>query len=135
MPVLAGAAGCVRREDEAADPLLDAFTSARADAALATALAALGDERSAAYAVIAAQRNRHADVLADEIERLHPGSDATSSAEIAADPAPSLDGLRAALAASSQSAQALAAAADGYRAGLLGSIAAGVFALVQVQLA
>lgn len=89
-----------------------------------------------ALAEIAAERGRHAQALTDEINRLYaPVAAGISAAADDGAPAPTLDGLRTGLTAAARDAADAAVAADGYRAGLLGSISASCAVLREVQLA
>lgn len=108
------------------DPLAAPLASARHDAALARELAegATGPT-TAALEQIAAQREAHAQALETEINRVAgatPGT--TTPVDTGAPSAATLDQLSAALQDSAQRATALATGLSGYRAGLLGSIAA-----------
>ena len=114
----------------AVDELEAQLTLARQDSELAAA-AAVGAEQQvgAALKQVAAERTQHAQALATEIKRLAPTSSATSSpttttTSAVAAPPPPLASVVTSLKASADSARELAATSSGYRAGLLGSIAA-----------
>ena len=124
----------------AVDELEAQLTLARQDSELATA-AAVGTEQpvGAALKQVAAERGQHAEALATEIKRLAPTSSATSSpttttTSAAAAPPPPLASVVKSLKVSADSARELAATSSGYRAGLLGSIAASCTASYSVAL-
>ncbi len=109
---------------------------------LATAAAkAVPPALARALTEVAAERSRHATALIEEIARAarkptptssESASPTTSSA--AAAPPPSVDDVVATLRSSAESATKLAPTLSGYRAGLLGSIAASCTALYSVAL-
>ncbi len=135
--------------------------AASVDAAAATALAARAPDRAAALAVIAAERQTHATLINDEIARLSPDlARPSSTSGVVADPSPvtttggdpaptsaapsvrdaaapvtTVDDLRARLSDARSAAAGLAIAGQGYRAGMLGSVAAALTAEIEVQLA
>jgi hypothetical protein len=124
----------------AVDELEAQLTLARQDSELATA-AAVGTEQQVGAALnqVAAERNQHAQALATEIKRLAPTS-STSPTTTATSPAvaaapPPLASVVKSLKASADSARDVAATSSGYRAGLLGSIAASCTASYSVALA
>lgn len=116
----------------AVDELESQLASARQDSDLATA-AAVGAAQPYARALtlIASQRAQHAAALTAEIARLalpssttsEPTSPTTTTPAAAAPPPPVSDVITA-LRSSADSARQLATTTTGYRAGLLGSIAA-----------
>ena len=132
---------------QAAPPAIDELQSqlalARQDSALAAAAASTArPSLSAALAEVAEERSAHATALAAEIDRVAPkpilhssasptSPTATSSASV---PPPALSEVVNALHASADSASQLAATSSGYRAGLLGSIAAACTASYSVAL-
>lgn len=137
------------------DDLMTALDRARADSRLATRAAEAaetagppgpaGAAHSRGSAVdalteVAAERYAHAEAVAEEIERM-TGSAAptntttTSVATSVASPDPTVADVIGALRASADSAAQAAAALSGYRAGLLGSIAAACTASYSVALA
>ncbi|MCZ4550377.1 hypothetical protein [Gordonia rubripertincta] len=134
-----GSGSGVSAQQQLADRLLPQVSAAQADAVAAGAAVATNPDRAAALGVVAAERTEHARALTDEITRLDAGRARTASSSVApssATPAPpSLDQLRTQLSASARSAGDLAVELDGYVAGLLGSISAGVTTAVAVQLA
>lgn len=126
----------------AVDELEAQLTLARQDSELATAAAVgVSQQAGAALRQVAAERTQHAQALAAEITRLAPTSTspATTSAvttpSATAAPAPPLASVVTALKASADSARQLASTTSGYRAGLLGSIAAACTASYTVALA
>ncbi len=128
----------------AADELEGQLTLARQDSELATA-AAVGTDQEVGRALqqVAAERSQHAQALTTEIERLAPTSSATTSptttttttTSAAAAPPPPLASVVTSLKTSADSARQLASTSSGYRAGLLGSIAASCTASYTVALA
>ncbi|WP_343571552.1 hypothetical protein [Mycobacterium sp.] len=126
----------------AVDELEAQLTAARQDSELATAAAVGAPQQvSAALQQVAAERTQHAQALATEIKRLAPTSTPpattgpTTTTSAAAAPPPPLASVVNALKASADSARQLASSSSGYRAGLLGSIAAACTASYTVALA
>jgi len=123
----------------AVDELEAQLTLARRDSELATA-AAVGASQpvNAALTEVAAERTKHAQALTAEIARLTVDPTSTSrettTPAVAAPPPPLADVIRS-LRASADSARQLAGTSSGYRAGLLGSIAASCTASYSVALA
>ena len=127
----------------AVDELEAQLTLARGDSELATA-AAVGTPQAvnAALTEVAAERAKHAQALMTEIARLAVNPTATSretttpstTTPAAAAPPPLADVIQS-LRASADSARQLAGTSSGYRAGLLGSIAASCTASYSVALA
>jgi len=127
----------------AVDELEAQLTLARGDSELATA-AAVGTPQpvNAALTEVAAERAKHAQALMTEIARLAVNPTATSretttpstTTPAAAAPPPLADVIQS-LRASADSARQLAGTSSGYRAGLLGSIAASCTASYSVALA
>ncbi|AUS80190.1 hypothetical protein C1701_19710 [Actinoalloteichus sp. AHMU CJ021] len=119
-------------EPDVLEPLL---ASARADAALAEAVAAAHPGLTA-VALVASDRAEHAEALAEEIDRANPPATggeeqpATSSAapppppEPPGDPEAARQELLAALDASREQASALVATVPGFRVGLVAAVAA-----------
>jgi hypothetical protein len=119
------------------------FERAHADSNLATEAAAAATARPqlvAALATVASERSEHAAALADEITRMTDGEAPTTSTlaptttTAEAPTTPTADDVAQALRASAADAAQLAARLSGYRAGLLGSIAAACTASYQVAL-
>lgn len=127
----------------AVDELESQLKLARRDSELATAAAAAAAPPiSAALSEVASERTQHAQALATEIARLAVNPTSTSSqttsptptASAAAAPPPSLSDVINSLRGSAASASHLATTSSGYRAGLLGSIAAACTASYSVAL-
>jgi len=125
----------------AVDELEEQLSLARQDSELATTAAAGTDQQvGRALKQVAAERSQHAQALTTEIKRLAPTSSATTSptttttSGTAAAPPP-LASVVTSLKASADSARQLASTSSGYRAGLLGSIAASCTASYTVALA
>jgi hypothetical protein len=125
------------------DELESQLKLARRDRELATAAAtAAAQPVSAALTEVAAEREQHAQALATEIARLAVNPTSTSSettsptpTSLIAAPPPALADVVNSLRASAGSAGQLATTSSGYRAGLLGSIAAACTAAHTVALA
>lgn len=122
------------------DELEAQVSLARQDSELATAAAAGASEQvDRALKQVATERSQHAQALTTEIQRLAPPSSATTSptttASAAPAPRPPLADVVKSLKASADSARELAITSSGYRAGLLGSIAASCTASYTVALA
>ncbi len=117
--------------------LLAQLDRARSDSQLASDAAATAKPPlRPALAAVSSDRSRHAEALSNEIARL-TGAATTSSATTtspAAASAPTTKDVVAALRASADGAARLAAQMSGYRAGLLGSIAASCTASYTVAL-
>jgi hypothetical protein len=128
----------------AVDELESQLKLARHDSELATAAAAAAAAKpvSAALTEVASERAQHAQALATEIARLavNPTSTAsqttspTPTTSAAAAPPPTLSDVINSLRGSAASAAHLATTSPGYRAGLLGSIAAACTAAYSVAL-
>jgi hypothetical protein len=115
------------------DPLAALAATARADAAAATAVASGNPALASVASEIANARTEHAAALQAEVDRERPP--ASSSAPPPSDPAPAADPVNAlstALTAAEQEAAALVESLPRYRAGLVGSVAAGCAALREV---
>lgn len=119
---------------------------ARADSKLASAAAAAQPAQSAqarALTTVASERSAHAQALTDELVRMagtkaptaQPSATSTTTpASGAPAPAPTMADVINALKQSGQEATTLAARLSGYRAGLVGSIAAACVAAYTVAL-
>lgn len=129
------AAACGASEPPAPDPLEAELAAARSDSELATAAAKTAKPAAAAYLrEVAAQRTRHAAALVEELARAagkptptettETTSTAPAATDQAAPPAPTVRQVADALKKSAESAAALVPTLSGYRAGLMGSIAA-----------
>ncbi|MGV9664905.1 hypothetical protein ACWDUL_11280 [Nocardia niigatensis] len=126
-------AACTKDNTPAApDPLIAQETSARTDAAAATAAIATSPDKAGALQTIATQRTAHADALRTEIDRaIGVYGDGTTPSRrtppvtpVTPVPPPTLAALRAQLQQSQRSAADLSVQLAGYRAGLLSSISA-----------
>lgn len=121
------------------DDLLAQLDLARSDSQLASdAVATAKPPLAPALSAVAAERSKHAQALSDEIARMTGEPTASSSATTTTTTqanAPSSEDVVAALLKSADSAGQLAAQLSGYRAGLLGSIAASCTAAYTVALA
>jgi len=126
----------------AVDELEEQLTLARHDSELATTAAAGTDQQvGRALKQVAAERSQHAEALTTEIKRLAPTSTSSTPTDWATTPPsappppPPLASVVTSLKASADSARQLASTSSGYRAGLLGSIAASCTASYTVALA
>lgn len=125
---------CGAGKPPAPDPLEAELQSARSDSELAAAAAkAAKPALAAALSEIAAERGRHATVLLEELSRAArkpiptTTAETTSAAAAGTDkpaPAPSVRDVAEALRTSAERATKLVPTLSGYRAGLMGSIAA-----------
>ncbi|MBI3216575.1 MAG: hypothetical protein HYZ38_22400 [Mycobacterium sp.] len=136
------ASACSSDTPPEVDVLVAQLDLATGDHAMALAAAtAAAPPVARALSQIASERAAHADALSAEIARVagqpSPTSTTTSStpASGAPVPPPSVDDVRDALSRSAESATKLVASLSGYRAGLLGSIAASCAASATVSLA
>lgn len=124
------------------DPLAHLAAEARADATAADAIASSVPELATTATLVAKARSEHALVLQREVDRERPpktsasgasGSvPATSPAPTPPDPTAAETSLVEALKSAEQNAAKLVAAVPRYRAGLLGSVAAGCAGLREV---
>jgi hypothetical protein len=113
------------------DPLADLAAQARADAALATVIAAADPALAAGATEVARARTEHATVLQAEVDRARPPVSSTTSRPPAAPEVPA-DGVTAlvdAMTAAEKQAADLVPTVPRYRAGMLGSVAAGCASL------
>ncbi|MGA5465114.1 hypothetical protein [Mycobacterium sp. NPDC050041] len=124
------------------DELIAQIERARNDGSLATrAAAAARPPMAQALTEVAAERAEHVRALEDELTRIVAAADAptttTTSSSTPAEPVkpPTAAEVAGALRQSAESAAGLAAELSGYRAGLLGSIAAACTAASLVALA
>jgi hypothetical protein len=137
--VAAPVAGCTAEPEPPPppDPLAELAAQARADAGAAQAVAAGAPALAAAANVVAAARGEHATVLQSEVDRERPpATSATSPATSTsgapappADPAAAKTAMVEALAAAEKRAAELVPTLPRYRAGLVGSVAAGCASL------
>jgi hypothetical protein len=118
------------------DPLAELAATARADAATATAVAAAVPALAAAATAIGTARSEHAAALQREVDRAQPPKPSTSSSAPSppapVDPATAKTTLVNALTAAEKRAGELITSVSRYRAGLLGSVAAGCASLREV---
>jgi hypothetical protein len=120
------------------DPLAELAARARADAVLADAVARSVPALATGAGLVAAARSEHALALQREVDRERPpAGSSTPAPETSAPPAPpAADAAKAALVAALTSAEArigeLIGTVPRYRAGLLGSVAAGCASLREV---
>jgi hypothetical protein len=113
------------------DPLAELAARARADAALASAVATAQPAVAAAATEIAEARTEHATALQTEVDRERPPVSSSSARPPAAPEVPA-DGVAAlldALETAEKQAADLVPSVPRYRAGLLGSVAAGCASL------
>ena len=113
------------------DPLAELAAKARADAALATAIAAAQPAIATAATEIGQARTEHARVLQAEVDRERPPASSSSTRPPVAPDVPA-DGVAAlvdALTTAEKQAADLVPSVERYRAGLLGSVAAGCASL------
>lgn len=125
---------CGRSGSPEPDPLEEQLTAARRDADLAAAAAKAAPPPAVpALTVLAAERSRHAAALVEELARAAGKPTPTQSEAPSSQaqtptarpgPPPGVDDVTKALRESAASAAKLAPTLSGYRAGLLGSIAA-----------
>lgn len=133
LAALVPVAACTPDSDESAppDPLIALAVQARSDAALATAIAEAQPGLAAAATEIADARTEHAKVLQAEVDRAKPPV-SSSAPKPPADPEVPLDGVTAlteALTSAEKAAADLVPTVPTYRAGMLGSVAAGCASL------
>jgi hypothetical protein len=115
----------------APDPLAALAAKARSDATLASAIADARPDIAAAATEVAKARTEHAKVLQAEVDRVNPPV-TTSSSKPSAPPEVPADGVAAldeALTSAEKAAADLVPSVEKYRAGLLGSVAAGCASL------
>lgn len=114
------------------DPLAALAKQARADAATATAIAAAQPDLAPAATEVATARTEHAKVLQAEVDRARPPVSSSASAKPTTTPEVPADGLAAlvdALTSAEKAAADLVQTVPRYRAGMLGSVAAGCASL------
>ena len=123
------------------DDLMTQLDMARSDSQLASDAATTAQPpMRPALAAVSSERSKHAEALSNEIARLTGGpatssSSSTTTTSAAQAAAPTMKDVIAALRESADSAGHAAAQLSGYRAGLLGSIAASCTAAYTVTLA
>ena len=122
------------------DDLMTQLDMARSDSQLASETATTAQPpMRPALAAVSSERSKHAEALSNEIARLTGGpatssSSSTTTTSAAQAAAPTMKDVIAALRESADSAGQAAAQLSGYRAGLLGSIAASCTAAYTVTL-
>ncbi|SER95975.1 hypothetical protein [Actinokineospora terrae] len=122
------------------DPLAALAARARADAALANAIAAAVPALAPNASAVATARTEHAELLQREVDRERPPAPSSSSAAPPTTAAPSAPTDQAAavkalvdgLTAAQQEAIEVVVGVPRYRAGMVGSVAAGCASLVEV---
>ncbi|GAA4855220.1 hypothetical protein [Saccharopolyspora cebuensis] len=136
--VAVGAAACGSGSD-APDPLIPVARAAKADAALAAAVARAHPDLSAAAAEVETARGAHAEALRREVDRLDPPDpDAPPSVpdpgpvRPPADASAAAEALRTAVDGARTRAAELVPGAEPYRAGLLASVSASCASLLEV---
>ncbi len=122
-----------RSGDAEATTLTGLATQARADAAAATALIATASAQATALKLVAEQRTAHADAITDELSRYL--EQPAPSASPAPAPQVTLASLIEQLGTSAKAAGDAAVGSSGYRASLLGAVAAATTTHAQVVLA
>lgn len=121
-----------QRAAEALVPLVQAADLQRRQA---EQLAPRETAYAAALGQVAVERGAHAEALTDEINRLHaPAASGIAVPAGAGTTGLTLETLRTGLSRAAIAASAGAAAADGFRAGLLASVSASCTALREIQL-
>lgn len=141
-PVLVTAAACTDTDTAATpDAMLPMLTSARKDAALATAAAKAFIDNAATFSVIATVRDQHATAIQKEITRVGgtlpssgsaaPSADSNAEETPAGTEADTTDQLVSALRTAQSQAAALVPGVPRYRAGLVGSVSAGCASLLE----
>jgi hypothetical protein len=136
------AAGCTpdSAKPKPPDPLAALASRARADAALATAIGTAHPELAAQTKAVADNRTQHAQAIEQEVRRANPPETTATSASppprttspVSPPSSVALTTLAEALRAAAREAADLVPVAPRYRAGLLGSVAAGCTALQEV---
>lgn len=139
------AAACGATKPREPDPLKGVLAAARSDSELAAAAAKTAPvQLGPALLVVAAERARHASALVEELARAAgeptPTADAADAPTSTTStgptpPPPTVNDVVSALRRAGESAATLAPTLSGYRAGLLGSIAAACTTSATVGLA
>lgn len=118
------------------DPLAELADTARVDAANATAVAQALPDLAGPATEIATARGEHATALRREVDREHPPASTTKAKPPAPSTPPDAESartmLRDALTAAEQRCAELVTSVPRYRAGLVGSMAAGCASLREV---
>lgn len=134
LPLGCGFLGTGVKHSDLYDPLIALRDQAARDAALAHAALSSTPRRARELSIVETTRTQHATILNDEIKREQALWKSADTAPRTADPADTPQSAQhadvlTALHTSAASTQNEAVAAHGYRAGLLGSIAASCSAL------
>lgn len=139
LPVALAVTSCTGTEPEPPDPLEESLRAARADAALAELAGRRFPELQEQAGLVAEVRNAHGTALQREIDRLSPPDPdepkprrATTGHAEPTSAQGAMDALTESLISAGDEATALATRQTGYRAGLLGSIAASCASLREV---
>jgi hypothetical protein len=134
-PVVLGACTTPPAAPPAPDPLAELASTARSDASFARAVAAAVPSLATAAGLVAEARAAHAEALQREVDRARlpqPPASSSSATPPVVDPASArgrlVDGLRAA----EKRIGELIGSVPRFRAGLLGSVAAGCASLREV---
>ncbi|GAA3042106.1 hypothetical protein [Actinokineospora globicatena] len=124
------------------DPLAALAARARSDAALANAIATAVPALAAPAALVAKSRGEHAELLQREVDRERPPKPSSSGASAAptttqapsapTDQAAAVKALTDGLTSAQREAIDVVAGVPRYRAGMVGSVAAGCASLVEV---
>lgn len=130
------AAGCALGDETPPppDPLIELARQARSDAAQATAVAMVEQDRNEALQTVASERTAHADALEAEVNRLAGIVSPTPTTALHVYEA-GLAALRGSLNTSARAALVQARKDSAYRAGLLASISAACIVHIEVLLA
>lgn len=123
-PLALGAVGGCSAAADGPDPLAALAAAARADAALAAAAVAGDPALAPRLEPLRSARTEHAAALDAEVARTDPQAPPPAPAPAPASAGPTLQQVRAAVAASARAAADLVAALPAERAGLVGSVAA-----------
>jgi hypothetical protein len=144
LPLAGAAAACSgSAEPEQPDPLIALAAQARADVAAANGVAAAHPDLADSARLVASVREQHATALQREVDRLHPpptsGAAPRPAPSTSAPPAAAQVGaataraaLMTAMTTGEQQASNLVPTLPRYRAGLVGSVAAGCASLREV---
>jgi hypothetical protein len=137
LPLVAAVSCTEPEQPPPPDPLADLAARARADAAAATAVAAKVPALAAGAKAVAQARGEHATALQKEVDRARPPVSSAKPKPAAAPKPPggaaaARKSLTDALTAAEQEAAKLVPTVPRYRAGLVGSVAAGCASLREV---
>lgn len=129
-------AACDSRDDSGPDPLAELISAARSDAAQARAVAQRFPQASG-VAEVAKARKAQADAMQREVDRVASATTTASAAPPQPPPVPAgqqaaVKQLSGSLSDAQHKAIGLVPSLPSYRAGLVGSVAAGCASLVEV---